>query len=50
MKIIAINSASNKINNPDELQKDKIRNKTECTGLRALITIIADNNVTAPNK
>ena len=42
--------ASNKINNPEELQKDKIKNKTECTGFRELITIIADNNVTEPNK
>ena len=46
-KIIAKNSAPNKTNNPDALTKLKIKNKTEWTGLRALITIKADKTATS---
>ena len=42
MKINDRNSISIKINKPAALKNAKIKNKTECTGLRALITIIED--------
>ena len=41
-RIIARNSAPNSTNNPAALKKARIRNSTECTGLRAEITIAAE--------
>ena len=46
----AKNSASSKISNPAELQNTNIRNSTECTGLRALITIMAENSAIPEKK
>jgi hypothetical protein len=50
MKINERNSISIKINNPAELKNAKIRNKTECTGFLALITIIDEIKAIPPNK
>ena len=47
---MAKNSAPNKTNNPAAFTKLKIRNKTECTGFFALITIKADNTAILENK
>ncbi len=49
-KIIAKNSAPNKINKPDALTKLKIKNKTEWTGFLALITIKAEKIATSENR
>ena len=50
MKIIAKNSISNNNNRPAELQKAKIRNRTECTGFLDPITIIDEIKVRPAKK
>jgi hypothetical protein len=45
-RIIARNSAPIRMNNPAELKNARIRNRTECTGLRAEMTMTPDATVT----
>ena len=45
-RIIARNSAPSSTNNPAALKKARIRNSTECTGLRAAITMNAPRRPT----
>ena len=47
---IAMNSAPISTNSPAALKKARIRNSTECTGLRAEITITPAATVTAANR
>jgi hypothetical protein len=46
---MARNSASISRKNPAELKKARMRKRTACTGLRAVITIRAENSNTAEN-
>ncbi len=46
-RIIAMNSAPIKTNSPAALKNARIRKSTECTGLRADITITPAATVTA---
>ena len=48
--IIAKNSAPSKTNKAEALIKLKIKNRTECTGFFALITIKADKTAMLENK
>lgn len=48
--IKAINSTSNKIKRAEALVKAKISQKTECTGLKAEITIIPDKMTLSAKK
>tara|TARA_Y100000590_G_scaffold167500_1_gene191704 strand:- start:166 stop:309 length:144 start_codon:yes stop_codon:yes gene_type:complete len=47
---MAKNSAPNRINNAEEFTKLKIKNKTECTGFLAIITVKADKIATKEKK
>src|SRR4051794_12140901 len=49
-RIIARNSAPISTNSPAELKKARIRNSTECTGLRAATTMTPDATATTANR